>query len=456
MLKNRYKQMYKQTQRGLSNMLFACQRASQRDCASQRDYFPAFQLHIRKCTTFVHVCTAVVTGILTCGLSACAPQIPAESNDILQRSKEVTQDSPLSKQALRQTAKPWRPDARYLPEAKEHQSQVVDIFQLAHSNDGALQAVSIDNSGKVLLWMLSLNKPYELYSLSTPGDSYALSADQRLLAVAQGTTVSLHSLPEHRPLEVFHRLPTRVNALAFHPFGGSVLIAGVDGKVYRWKYLEDDTVLNPSERNKPFERYLGHSTVVSSMAFHPHGRFFLSGDWKGRLRAWLLYDSDLFEGEYDENIFEGKFFSEGASYRVAPRSDTDRIDFIQFSHDGNFFVLGTGSGNIELWSLRGFKRQAVVQAYRGVIKALAYNSTTGQVITYGRNGFLKVWNIAEREDEVLGEKFYEFVLSKESRIPNLSMVRFVSKNVAVAGSEEGAMMLIQLDKLTDVAKKDVP
>ncbi len=394
----------------------------------------------------------VLTGFLACGLSSCAPQIPAESNDIPQRSKVVTQDSVGDQRVLQQTSRPWQPDPRYLTPSKGHSAQVIDIFRLNPATDGSLRTISVDRDGKVLLWMLRENVPYELYTLASPGDTYALSADQRLLAVARGTTVSLHSLPEHRQLGALDRLATRVNALTFHPHGGSVLIAGADGKVYRWKYLGNEVVNDPSERNKPFERYLGHATVVSAVAFHPNGRFFLSGDWKGRLRAWLLYDSDLFEGGFDENIFEGKFFTERVPFRVAARSDATSIDFIRVSQDGEFFLLGTGGGNIELWSTRGYKREAVAQAYRGVIKELDFDSASQKVMGYGRDGMLKVWEIVRREDDVLGEVFYELVLTRESRVPSIQELSFLDEKRAVAGGVDGSMMLIQLDKLTEVSK----
>src|SRR5690606_29308945 len=110
------------------------------------------------------------------------------------------------------------------------------------------------------------------------------------------------------------------------------------------------------------ERYLGHATVVSSIAYHPFGRVFFSGDWRGRLNAWLTYDSDPHEGRYDENIFGGLLFSEQARRAKAKRSGDKSIERLLVSSDGEFLFVATETGSLELWRVRGFRQLATVQA----------------------------------------------------------------------------------------------
>ena len=133
----------------------------------------------------------------------------------------------------------------------------------------------------------------------------------------------------------FDRLKIKINSIDFTKEGQSILIAGADSRVYRWRFVEQNRAKTTSDKEKAFERYVEHGSVVSVVRSHPEGRIFFSGDWLGRLLVTLLFDADRFGGRYDKNLFEGRVFS--AKQQVAKSSGTHGpagVSLLECSPDG--------------------------------------------------------------------------------------------------------------------------
>lgn len=184
------------------------------------------------------------------------------------------------------------------------------------------------------------------------------------------------------PPVVYRSLKTRISSLQFVNDETALLLGGVDGRVYRWKFLETDTPKKPS-----LERYIGHGSVVSAVTGGIGSPIFFSGDWLGVISVWLPYDADRFGGRFDENIFGGGFFTDINKVRETKKTD-GAIESMIASTDRIF--VGLREGKIENWSIRGLRKKGSVMAHSGGV----FNLEVGSVlVSAGRDGLIKIWTL---------------------------------------------------------------
>jgi WD40 repeat protein len=228
-----------------------------------------------------------------------------------------------------------------------------------------------------------------------------------------------------------------------------LICAGADGRIYRWKFLQakDQNILDGEDRS--FERYVGHTSVVSALVPHPFGRVFFSGDWRGQLFAWLPFDADAFRGEYDENFFGGRFFSGTSTYVKALRSADSGIVSLKLTDNGERLFLANQEGWIEAWSIRGFKRLARVRAHTGLAYDFAVNPRGDRVVSTGRDGNLVLFDLVpdQRFGIVPDTSEYSFIKLRTYSLPEARLLRWVTGDHLVAATAGGKVVDITLDQL---------
>ena len=269
-------------------------------------------------------------------------------------------------------------------ELGNHDSEMIGFF-LADRARGLVY--SLDKNGQAWLWQPAKGRVLKLFDLGHPVQAAALNADTRQLAVAGASSVDILSAVTGDVRYQLSSLRTRAASLRFQPKRPALLIGGVDGEVYRWKFSQP-----PSD--KSLERYFGHSNVVSSAEFHPLGRVFFTGDWSGALNAWLPYDEDdRYAGEYDRKLFGVRAFSDQETRMRAPRTSTASIEHLSISPDGETLLVAGQDGTLEWWSVRGFTLRNSVQAHKGLIYSLALSPSGKVVATSGRDGKVRTWRL---------------------------------------------------------------
>lgn len=215
-----------------------------------------------------------------------------------------------------------------------------------------------------------------LAALSRDGEMIAgVTSDDIFVASLDGSFIKKYNAPK-----------TRMSSLAFDSGKQSVYFAGVDSRVYRWKFLAENTVKRPS-----FERYAGHGSVVSAVCADLNSPVFFSSDWAGTLSAWLPYDADRFSGSFDKNIFGSTIFQEVEKIRVNANrmGDDSPYDFLAAS-EGIIFAASQ-NGVLDQWQIRGFKKTWMVQAHIGSLVSLD-SDLKGFVVSAGRDGTVRAWN----------------------------------------------------------------
>ncbi|NMC63147.1 MAG: hypothetical protein GYA55_08255, partial [SAR324 cluster bacterium] len=239
----------------------------------------------------------------------------------------------------------------------------------------------------------------------------------------------------------FDRLKVKVNSIDFTKEGKSLLIAGADSRVYRWRFVEQGQARTKSDREKTFERYVEHGSVVSVVRSHPQGRIFFSGDWLGRLLVTLLFDADRFGGRYDKNLFEGRVFSADQKVvKSSGRNGPAGISQLECSQDGKFIYLADESGQIEAWQVRGFIQRATLQAHRGTVLDLSVSPESTRIASLGRDGRVVLSELSK--DEL---NKYSLKVIKEVPLLNARKLLFFSENQIAVGFADGHIEFIKVD-----------
>ena len=341
----------------------------------------------------------------------------------------------------------WRlPQLEQLPVIGETSSEVVGVFtplrpptdEDATGNRDTILVVT--RSGEVLLFHVPTGQKYRLLKLPDNLSQVAFFRDSALLAVAHQQVVEIWSLSQARVLYTLNRLNTRINSLDFHPQGQSLVIGASDGRVYRWNFFAQEATASAGEEYKILERYYGHSSVVSAVALHPYGRIFFSGDWAGTLSAFLIFDKDLFLGEYDPDLFGGRYLSKSTPRANAPRPDTVSIVKILVSHTGKELYVAMQDGRVELWDVRGFEKRAEGLMHKGLIYDLVISPQGGKLASAGRDGRVLQWSFVASPDPKLPPTA---VIDFEVRTPMVSRLVFLDDDRLMAGNAIGQMFEVK-------------
>ncbi len=333
-----------------------------------------------------------------------------------------------------------------LPVVGGESSEIIGIFTPLRPPAGGRNSGNKDTilvvakSGNVLLMHIPSGHLYRLMQLPENISQVAFFPDSALLATVHQHIVEVYSLSSGRPLFSLDRLQTRLNSVAFHPNGRSLVLGASDGRVYRWKFGERPSTGGENEEYKVLERYYGHASVVSSVAPHPFGRIFFSGDWSGTLSAFLLFDRDLFLGEYDPDYFGGRYLSKITPRANAPRPDTVSIVKIAVGHTGKELYVALQDGRVELWEVRGFEKRAEGAIHKGLIYDMVTNADSTKIASAGRDGRVVVWSFVPNADPKLAPAA---VVDYEVRSPMVSKLVFLEDGKLYAGSAGGQVFEVK-------------
>ena len=330
---------------------------------------------------------------------------------------------------------------RGLAPSKGHTSEILEIFMLNQAGlslpDGSsAQALSIDKAGEALLWADGLKHAYQFISGGIHAEAAAFSAKSGFLAMLSGSNLYVYSSATGQRVASLDEIKTRVASICFQPGGMALLLGGVDGEVYRWRFLESARSAR-SHEDKHLERYFGHANVVSAVAYHPIGRVFFSGDWSGALNAWLPYDADRFSGFYDRNILETKVFSDKSVMVRSGRPSHAAVTSMAISADGENLVLVDQEGFLEWWSVRGFGLLGRLQAHKGVIYSLSLSPGGTHVLSVGRDGKTRLWALNQTFSADDGKR--NFSMDKVSELAQVGLLnaQFLTEDRYLAGDKSG-------------------
>jgi len=345
--------------------------------------------------------------------------------------------------------RPWeRTPVGSLPQVTQHAGEVLAITEVSSSPP---QLVSAASDGSVIVWDLPSGSGQLLKKLPSNPQIAAIGATLPLVAYVDGGRVRVSCLAQCKADWSLERLKARAVALSFHDKDTSVLIAGADGRVYRWHYELERTARDDKQRDLAFERYVAHQTLISGVASHPSDRAFFSTDWDGTLIGWLPYSADDQGGAYDTNLSPGRFFGHvGTSLRALRKPDRG-IASLAVSADGRRLVLGIEDGYVEVWEVRGFTLAARHQLHSGRVSSVAISRDGARIASVGRDSLLTVNELSPDSSYGVSATASPFTmqeLDSETVSGGVSNLLFVSSGNVVFSTKSGQVGELSLKGFT--------
>jgi len=283
---------------------------------------------------------------------------------------------------------PWRAFSSIASTpVSRHEGEILDVAEVSQAPS---QIASIGTDGAVIGWDLGSGQAYLLKKLEAKPQVATIGHELPLVAYAADGKVFVTCAAQCQGSWTLDRLKPRVVDMAFHEHDSALLVAGADGRIYRWRFELDRQASTPKERDKALERYIAHQTLLSNVAGHPSGRAFFSTDWDGSLLGWLPYTADEHGGDYDRNLFGGRFFGAVGTFLRAPRPQDRGIASLAISRDGNRLAAGSEDGFVEVWEVRGFSRAARKSLHDGRVSSIALSADGRRVASIGRDAQLEV------------------------------------------------------------------
>lgn len=335
------------------------------------------------------------------------------------------------------------------PTTKGHVGEVLTLAPLPSTSPGVL---SVGQDGRVLAWNLTSGQGHEVKHLHATPKVVALGETKALIAWGddQGITITcVTGCPQKR---TFSRLKVRPTSLAFHDLDTSLLIGGTDGRIYRWRFMEEQDAPTTEELEKVVERYIGHQTVVSGVVGHSVGRAFFSSDWDGGLIGWLSYSSDDQEGTFDRNLFKGRFYTDIPAAMVARRPQDRGISSLTISRDGEFVGVGTEDGFVEVWRVKGFMLSARKQIHQGRVTAVTLSRDGKRIASVGKDSKVHVHTLQADPSFTIAPTALPSLLQELSNhhIPNAQGAAFITPTLLAVTTKDGTLAEVQLEAQPEI------
>ncbi|MCB0352061.1 MAG: WD40 repeat domain-containing protein [Bdellovibrionales bacterium] len=329
------------------------------------------------------------------------------------------------------------------PSAASVQIVLVPISGASQEGPSPVAFWSVSNEGKVYLWDLASGDS-RLY-MSLPDNAKVIPTQTELpfLVVQNGSAIQVWGLLEKKMVVETNVIRTRAASAELDPFRPRVLLGGADGKIYRWN-LSFRSSGGPDSRN--IERYLGHGTVVSALLVHPDGRAFFSGDWAGGVSIWLPYDEGSEQPYPDDDLFDIGFFTREALRRKVSRGKAERIEKI-VAVGREEFLLSTDTGALELWRVRGPELLTRMVAHSGLVRDVVYSPQRALIASLGRDGVLRFWRVAEKENPLREKNDFSLELSSESLFLDARRLFFLPSGTLLVSEENGRVLEVDPAKL---------
>jgi WD40 repeat protein len=236
--------------------------------------------------------------------------------------------------------------------------------------------------------------------------------------------------------------------MSFHDLDTSLLIGGLDGRVYRWRFMDDQSAPSTEERERMVERYMGHNTMVSGVVGHSVGRAFFSSDWDGKLLGWLAYTADDQGGAYDKNLFKGRFYTDIPAAIAAERPADRGISALAISKDGERIGVGTEDGHVEVWQVKGFSLFARKNLHTGRVTDVALSDDGMRIASVGKDSKVRVHYTAPDAAYKISPTALAAVLEEvsEHSVPQAHRVAFVSPSILGIGTKGGDIVEVKLQE----------
>jgi WD40 repeat protein len=329
----------------------------------------------------------------------------------------------------------------------KHDGTVLDIREVS-SNPS--RVISLGSDGTIIAWNVRTGQARLVKNVDAAPSVGVFAKSAALVAYATPTGVAVTCITECSKTWRLSKIRARVSSLAFHENDSALLIAGSDGRVYRWRFVAEEEAASMDEKDRMLERYLGHQTMVNVVTALPVGRAFFSADWDGTLLGWLPYTADNFGGKYDRNLQSGGFFGSHASVVRAIRKPDRGISSLTIAADGSQIIVGSEEGAVEIWNVKGFTLAAQLATHRGRVASVSTNRDGSVVVSVGRDSVVSVLTAQNNPSYLIGQNALQKTLtvSSSQRVENIKSALLLSSGDVLITTSTGNVGELKIDLST--------
>ena len=167
---------------------------------------------------------------------------------------------------------------------------------------------------------------------------------------------------------------------------------------------------------------------VESIAYSPDGRYFVTGDWEGKIRLWDAETGEIQKtyehGQYVHAVAfdrSGRRFATGSSDRTIRVYDVasgelqqtlvghgDAVLCVRFAADGNRLVSGGYDNTARIWDIESGQVLQTLSGHTWWVWAAEFSADDRRIVTSGQDGKAIVWQWEAVEDAQRYVKLTEF------------------------------------------------
>jgi WD40 repeat protein/serine/threonine protein kinase len=292
-----------------------------------------------------------------------------------------------------------------------------EVLSLAASKDGSkLISASFDNTIK--LW--DLKNPQKSKTFKSHKDAVHSVAfhpnDHSFASGSKDGTVCIWRFYRQKPLQIVREgIEGAVRSLAYRPDGSLLAIAGAGKKIHLW-VLDKETLAGPL-----CAPLMGHTKIISTLAFCPKGRYLVSGSDDHTVRIWDCKDSKPSQvqllDDHRDSIHSLAFSPNGAFLASAGELGAIKLwsfDFasgeaslirtlksrgdvmsVAFSPDSQLLASAGDESEVVLWQIPSGRRVLILRGHKESIRSVLFNSNGGSLVSAGDDKIIRCWRFGE-------------------------------------------------------------
>ncbi len=247
--------------------------------------------------------------------------------------------------------------------------------------------------GHIRLWDMSIRQPVLTISNRQNVGQLLFSPDGQVLAAREAERISLWARDSWKPIaEVSERgtpVATDPEGMAFAPDAPRLVYSKRDGTIVLWNWRTQS-----EEGQIP-----GEGAYVSNLSISPDGHLLVAGDLRGVVQVWSLPNRQPLArfGEPQNKV--------AGSYEI------------KFSPHGQLVAMLVAQ-NILIYETQTWKQLATLQGHSNAVANFVFTHDSQRLITYGKEGAIKVWDANQRQDRQAITKTSDngFALSRDGAI----------------------------------------
>lgn len=191
-----------------------------------------------------------------------------------------------------------------------------------------------------------------VFEAKKPVLALSLSPDERYLAIAQFSAVTVVDLTTKLVAYEMTQISGRILSLAWDPRGELLAFGRANGDIFVWN-LEPGFLTSVNSLDA-IESYSGGNAPIIRLVFHPSSRALFSAEQDGVVSLWRLIRTERELGLRDDWAEVDKALKGTRSATVAKLNS--RLEDLWLSPGGKSLFISAQDGNVYRWKIRGLQR----------------------------------------------------------------------------------------------------